>query len=403
MKTFAYTAYDDDGARKRGSVLADTEADAVRQLGTQGLHVAELSLRADTRRSAGGWGRARLSRALQTVFTRQLAVLLSAEMAVDDALGTLKSAGSTAALDAVATRAQAALMEGAPLSQALERSGAGFPPYYLAAVQAGERAGELSQVFGSLADFLETGDADRAQLGSALIYPAFVAAISMLVAGILFTTVAPEIVALFETSGKPLPPLTRRMMAVADWLVANRWGLGAAMVAMVALGAASTGIPFLRDLRDETLLRLPVLGPMIRTAAAVQYLRSLALVLEARHTVPIAVESASTVLIQRRFRREADNAVAALRRGETLSDALGNLSFVPPVARQLVFAGEASARLARMTGHAAALVENGLSTQRKRLASLLEPVLMMIVGGMVLLIVLSVLLPIFDLQTLVSI
>jgi general secretion pathway protein F len=403
MKTFAYTAYDDDGARKRGSILADTEAEAVRQLKTKGLYVAELTARPDARSGAGGWGRARLSRALQTVFTRQMAVLLGAEMAVDDALGTLKSAGSTPALDTVVGRTQVALLEGVPLSQALERSGAGFPPYYLAAVQAGERAGELSQVCASLADFLETGNADRAQLGSALIYPAFVAAISVLVAGILFTTVAPEIVALFETSGRPLPPLTRRMMAVADWLVANRWALGAFLMALVALGMASTRIPFLRDMRDEALLKLPVLGPMIRTSAAVQYLRSLALVLEARHTVPIAVESASSVLAQRRFRREADKVVEALRRGESLSDALGNLSFVPPVARQLVFAGEASARLARMTGHAAALVENGLSTQRKRLASLMEPVLMMIVGGMVLVIVLSVLLPIFDLQTLVSV
>ena len=150
------------------------------------------------------------------------------------------------------------------------------------------------------------------------------------------------------------------------------------------------------------MLRLPLVGGLIRQGAAVQYLRTLALVLEARHTVPIAIESAGSVLTVTPFRIEAERVATAVRAGESLSDALAALSFVPPVARQLIGAGEVSARLARMAGRAAALVENGLSTQRKRIAALMEPALMMLVGAMVLVIVLSVLLPIFDLQTLVA-
>ncbi|WP_300534467.1 type II secretion system F family protein [uncultured Mameliella sp.] len=401
MRAFAYTAYTAEGQRKSGTLVAETEAHASDQLKAQGLYVSELTVRT---RSARGprLGRARLSRDLQAVFTRQMAVLLGAEMAVDAALGTLKSAGSTAALDLVVARAQAALLEGEPLSRALEASGAGFPRYYLAAVQAGERAGELSSVFNSLADHLETARSDRAQLGSALVYPAFVAVVSVLVAGVLFVTVAPEIVALFETSGRPLPDLTRIMMGFARWVEGHWPLLAAAALGLLVLVLLSGRIAALRERRDRLLLRLPLVGGLIRQGAAVQYLRTLALVLEARHTVPIAVESAGSVLTVTPFRIEAERVATAVRAGESLSDALAALSFVPPVARQLIGAGEVSARLARMAGRAAALVENGLSTQRKRIAALMEPALMMLVGAMVLVIVLSVLLPIFDLQTLVA-
>lgn len=405
MKAFAYVAYTADGARKAGTIVAETEVDASAQLKAQGLYVSDLTARSrgrTVRARSLGFGPARLSRDLQAVFTRQMAVLLSAEMAVDDALGTLKSAGSTAALDQVVARAQAALLEGEPLSVALDTSGAGFPRYYLAAVQAGERAGELSNVFNSLAEHLETARSDRAQLGSALVYPAFVAVVSVLVAGVLFVTVAPEIVALFETSGRPLPDLTRRMMALSRWIEGHMVLLGGIALALIVFGVISGRVPSLRDKRDTAFLRLPVVGTLMRQGAAVQYLRTLALVLDARHTVPIAVESAGSVLTITRFRAESDKVAEAIRAGETLSSALTALSVVPPVARQLIGAGEVSARLARMTGRAAALVENGLSTQRKRIASLMEPALMMLVGAMVLVIVLSVLLPIFDLQTLVA-
>ncbi|WP_305969252.1 MULTISPECIES: type II secretion system F family protein [unclassified Mameliella] len=401
MRAFAYTAYTAEGRRKSGTLVAETEAHASDQLKAQGLYVSELTAR--TRAARGPvLGRARLSRDLQAVFTRQMAVLLGAEMAVDAALGTLKSAGSTAALDLVVARAQAALLEGEPLSRALEHSGAGFPRYYLAAVQAGERAGELSSVFNSLADHLETARSDRAQLGSALVYPAFVAVVSVLVAGVLFVTVAPEIVALFETSGRPLPDLTRVMMGFARWVEAQWPLLAAVALGLSGLILLSGRIAALRERRDRLLLRLPLVGGLIQQAAAVQYLRTLALVLEARHTVPIAIDSAGSVLTITRFRIEAEQVATSVRAGESLSDALAALSFVPPVARQLIGAGEVSARLARMAGRAAALVENGLSTRRKRIASLMEPALMMVVGAMVLVIVLSVLLPIFDLQTLVA-
>lgn len=403
MRAFAYTAYTEGGKRTSGTVVAETEAQAAAELETKGLFVAELTdrgQRRDARRTPRLRGGKRLSSDLQAVFTRQMAVLLSAELSAEAALDAVRAGGG--ALDAVAASTKAALMEGQALSEALEGSGAGFARYYIAALRAGERAGDMGAVFSELAEFLETRGQDRAQIGAALVYPAFVAAVALLVCGILMTSVAPEIVAMFELSDRPLPEVTQWVLWLSDGIRGHLALIGAGLAGLAVLGIASGRVTPVRDARDRIVLRLPVAGRLLRLAAAVQYLRTLALVLGSRHAVLAAVDSAGEVLEVSAFQREAAAVSEAVRQGESLSDALERLSFIPPVARQLVSAGEMSARLARMAERAAVLVENGLSLERKRIAALLEPALMMLVGGLVLVVVLAVLLPIFDLQAVVA-
>ncbi|MFY0659633.1 MAG: type II secretion system F family protein [Shimia sp.] len=330
-----------------------------------------------------------------------MAVLLGAELTAEAALEAVRS-GSHSTLDTVAAQARAALMEGTTLSDALVETGAGFPPYYLAALKAGEDAGELATVFQELADHLEQLGTEKAEIATALIYPGFVAAVALLVCAILMTSVAPEIVSMFELSGRPLPPLTQHVLAVSDWIQANSYVILAVLTALTILGLITPHVPALKDARDNLLLRLPITGRLIRLSAAVQYMRTLALVLGARHAVLSAADNAKDVLVVSAFQTEGAEVATAVRQGESLSSALSKLSFLPPVARQLISAGEASARLARMTDRAATLVEHRLSTERKRIAALLEPLLMMLVGALVLTIVLAVLLPIFDLQAVVA-
>lgn len=407
MKVFGYVAFTKGGKRRSGTVVAETEAHAAAQLSTSGLYVSELTAREDsrelTRRSLGlrGRGKALLGPELQAVFTRQFAVLLGAEISADAALEAVRQGGHPA-LDAVAARARARLLDGAGLSEALAGSRGGFAPYYLASVRAGETAGDLAAVFATLADHLEGQGRDRAQIATALIYPSFVAAVALLVCAILMVNVAPEIVAMFDLSDRPLPRVTQIVLAVSDWIGAHLAAIAAAVVLVVLLSFAAARIPAWRARRDRLFLRLPLVGRFMRLAAAVQYLRTLALVLGSRNTVPVAVENAAEVLTVARFRAEAAQVREAVQRGDALSQALRRLSIVPPVARQLVQAGEASARLAAMAERAAQLVENGLSTERKRIAALLEPALMMLVGALVLVVVLAVLLPIFDLQAVVA-
>ena len=421
MKAYRYTAYTGAGKRRSGTVVAETESDATQQLAAQDLFVAELSQARGAQIGEGAEGgasgdrfgtrygiglslwrrRLRLSPDLQVVFTRQMAVMLAAELPVDEALEAVRSGGHPA-LEALAAETRAALLDGASLSQALARAGGGFAPYYLAALRAGEAAGELASVFTALADHLEQQGSDRAQIATALIYPGFVAAVSLLVCAILMTTVAPEIVALFELSGRPLPELTRAVLWVSDLIRDNDLLIAALLLALALLALLAAHLPGLRRRRDQLLLRLPLVGHLMRLSAAVQYLRTLSLVLGSRHAVLSASESAVDVLVLEQFKAEGRAVTRAVQQGESLSQALAQLSFLPPVARQLIAAGEVSVRLGRMSERAAALVEHRLSTERKRISALLEPALMMLVGGLVLVIVLAVLLPIFDLQALVA-
>lgn len=402
MRAYAYIAYTAEGRRKSGTVVAETETHAARKLQEQGLYPSELTARA--RRATGGVGvfsRARLNPDLQAVMTRQMAVLLAAGMTAEAALEAVRAGGSPA-LDRIAASTQAALMDGAPLSEALEKSGAGFPRYYIASVRSGEVSGDTAQVFTELADHMESAGTDKAQISTALIYPAFVASVSILVCTILMVNVAPEIVAMFEISDRPLPQLTQYMLAISDWIGGHLILLGVVAGALAVLAVLSRFVPSLRRARHRLGLRLPVIGRLMRLGASVQYMRTLALVLASRQTVVQASQSASEVMEIEQFRSEAEAVTEAVRGGDSLSRSLERLSPIPPVARQLISAGEASARLARMTERAARLVENSLSTERKRIAALLEPMLMILVGALVLVIVLSVLLPIFDLQAVVA-
>ena len=414
MKAYRYMAYTQAGRRRSGTLVAETERDASDQLRAQDLFVAELSETGSQQPGSGkapgnhadrvallrGW-RHRMTPDLQVVFTRQMAVMLGAELPVEQALEAVRSGGHPT-LDAVAAETRAALLDGASLSEALAQVGAGFAPYYLAALRAGEAAGELASVFNALADHLEQLGSDKAQIATALIYPGFVAAVSLLVCAILMINVAPEIVAMFELSGRPLPPLTRAVLAVSDLIRDNAGLIGGALLGLGVFLTLVPRLPALRQRRDAWLLRLPVVGHLMRLSASVQYLRTLALVLGSRHAVLSATDSAVEVLALAQFRKEGRAVTHAVQQGESLSGALAQLSFLPPVARQLIAAGEVSVRLAAMSHRAATLVEHRLSTERKRIAALLEPALMMLVGALVLVIVLAVLFPIFDLQAVVA-
>jgi len=406
MKTYAYTAYTSGGKRKHGVVVAEDEADASVKVSEMGLMPSGFALQSSAR-PARGTGAARrreraIHRDLLSVFTRQMAVLLGAGLTAEAALEAVQSAAGAARIERLAAEARAGLMQGEAMADALDRAGGALPAWYAAAVRAGEQSGDLDAVFETLAEYLETSAGDRAAITSALVYPAFVTVVAIVVSAILMTTVAPEIIGMFEATGRPLPPLTITVMAIVDGIRDNWLWLLAGIVALVLAVRIINRTPRLRDRRDALLLRLPLIGRFMRMASAAQYLRTLSVVINSRLPLTEALRFAAGVVDITRYRIAADAAGEALRRGDSLSNALERVPFLHPVARQLVQAGEASARLGPMTERAAVLAESWLRTERKRISVIIEPLSMIVVGLMVLTIVLAILLPIFDMQALVS-
>lgn len=400
MRTFAYTAYTPEGQRRQGVVVALDESDASARINALGLLPSAIEAQA---KAAGPRRRERrIDRDLLSVFTRQMAVLMSAGMTADDCLAAVQTAAAAPRIERLAAETRAGLLAGEAMADALDRAGGALPPWYAAAVRAGEQAGELPSVFATLADHLETSAGDNAAITSALVYPAFVTLVAVAVCAILMTTVAPQIVEMFEDQGRPLPGLTVAVLALVDAIRVG-WPvlLGLVVLAILGLGVVNRS-PVLRARRDAVLLRLPLVGRFLRLAEAAQYLRTLALAITARLPLTEALRHAAGVLGIAQHRAMAEAAGEALVRGESLSSALSGVSFLNPVARQLVQAGEASARLGPMCERAAVLAEGWLRTERKRLTVIIEPLSMVLVGGVVLLIVLAILLPIFDMQALVS-
>ncbi len=399
MQPFAYVAYDRNGARKVGTLVSESERAAFDELKSMGLMAAEITAKAKPK--AGRSSGAKLDADERAIFSRQMAVLLSAELSMESALDAVIESEGSSRMQAFGAELKAATLEGYPLSDAIERGRAGFAPYYTSSLRAGETSGDLASVFNGLADFLEAQGSNRAEIATALVYPAFVAAVSLLVCVILITNVAPEIVAMFEVSNRPLPELTQVVLGISDWIQLHWIALAVGLGVFVVGGFFALRVNSIRNRVDRILMRLPIFGRLRRMAIAGQYLRTMALVLGSRQTVINAVQSAADVLTVDMFRRQADEIVTGVRQGESLSGAVKRFTLMPPVALQLIRVGEESARLAQMTERAAVLVETWLANDRKRIASIIDPVLMMVVGVFVLIVVLAILLPIFDLQSVV--
>ncbi len=399
MQSYAYIAYNAKGQRKSGTLVAESERAAFDALKAEGLMPSDIEARGAAR--SGKRSGAKLDADERSIFTRQMAVLLSAELPIEAALDAIITSEGSKRMQAFGAELKAATLEGYPLSDAIEAGRAGFAPYYTSSLRAGETSGDLAEVFDGLANFLEAQGANRAEIATALVYPAFVAAVSLLVCAVLVTNVAPEVVAMFEVSGRPLPRLTQIVLGASGWIQDNWIALLVGLALVLAGGWLALRAPAVRDRVDRALLRVPLFGRLRRLSIAGQYLRTLAVVLGSRQTVINAVTSAAHVMSVRMYRHQADDIVTAVRQGDSLAGALSGFSLLPPVARQLVKVGEDSARLAQMTDRAAVLVETWLARDRKRIAAILDPVLMMLVGVFVLLIVLAILLPIFELQSVV--
>lgn len=415
MSSFAYTAYDAAGRRVRGVLIADGVSAARAQLTAEGLFPETLSRLGSGSAGAGlvpGEGRStgpepfwrplwqpNLNAEARALLTRQLAVLLVSGLTVDQALEAMMGAGSAGRINRVAAELRSQIRNGRTLSAAMGQSTGAFPDYYRAVIAAGESGGNLAGVCEVLANFLEDRLTQRDKTLGALVYPLFVGAVSLVVAAVLMINVLPELTALFEQNGQTLPRITRIILAAGGFLSAY-WPLlmaggGAGLLAAAALLRQ----PGPRRWWHRQVLRLPVFGALFRQRGAMLYLRTLSLVLAARLPAVAALRFAHEAVDNLALKTESAGTADAVERGESLSSALSRLPSLPAVAVQMLANGERAGQLIAMAERAARMADIALSNRTQRVAALLEPVLMMGVGGLVLVVVLSVLLPIFDMQT----
>ena len=404
MGAFEYTALDQKGRNRKGVLEGDTARAVRAQLREQGLtplHVDEVRQR-EARATSHGRVRRGLSSGDLALITRQLATLVGSALPVEEALGTVARQTEKSRIKSMILGVRARVVEGHTLAAALNDFPNAFPELYRATVAAGEQSGHLDSVLDRLAEFTEARQAVGQRTWLALLYPAMISVVAVLVVGALLVYVVPQVVQVFQGTGQQLPWLTRALIAVSAFL--QEWGailLGGVITSIVlarlALRRDSTRFAFHR-----LFLGLPLLGRLERGMNTSRFARTLSIL--AASSVPVleAMRIAGAVLSNLVMRAAVEEAARRVREGAALHRALETSGHFPPMTVHLIASGEASGRLEAMLERAAVTQEREVDTYIATLLGLFEPILILVMGSMVLVIVLAILLPIFELNQLVK-
>ncbi len=406
MAAFEYIALDAGGRNRKGLLEGDTARQVRQMLRDQGLTPLEVqeSTRASRNRESGGRSRLfkhRLSATELSLVTRQLATLVGSALPLEQALQAVaresEKPGTRSLLMAIRTR----VMEGHTLASALDEHPSVFPEIYRATVSAGEQSGHLEVVLERLADYTEARQQMRQKFTLALLYPLILTSIAILVVIGLLTYVVPQVVQVFDSLGQELPLLTRALLASSAFLLEHGvlilLGLLLVVVAFVLLMRR----PGFRHAIQRMQLRLPIAGRLTRGMNTGRYTRTLSILLASSVPVLEALRIAGQVLSNLPMREAVEKTAVKVREGAQLHTSLGESGYFPPMTVQLIASGEASGNLELMLDRAAMQQDRETETLIATMLGLFEPLLILGMGLMVLVIVLAILLPIFDLNQLV--
>jgi len=295
---------------------------------------------------------------------------------------------------------RAEVLAGHSLHAALGRFEDVFPPIYRALVNAGEKSGELPKLLARLADYLESSQATRQKILQALLYPMIVVAVAFAVITGLVTYVVPQIVGVFTQSKQSLPLLTQGLILVSDGLRAGGLWLAAGAVAGFFLLRRALRNDALKLRWHARLLKLPLLGRFLRTMNSARFASTMAILVGSGVPLLAALEAAKGVIGNLVLRRSVEQAIGMVREGTPLHRALAAERVFPPLLIHLVASGEASGTLDQMLARAAQQQQMELDHRTALALGLFEPMLILLMGGLVLLIVLAVLLPIININLL---
>ncbi|KUM00007.1 type II secretion system inner membrane protein GspF [Chromobacterium subtsugae] len=402
MAAFRYTAYDAAGKEQNGLLEADSARAARAQLRERGLlPVAVDSVNAKTGNSGSNVLRRGLPRAELVMLTEQLSTLLNAGLTLEKALTAVTEQAESPRARTVLAALRSDILEGKSFAQALSAAPGVFSPLYRSLVQAGEQSGHLDMVMARLAEYLDKRQNTQQKVTLALAYPAVVTFVAILVVSGLMTYVVPQVVSVFAQTKQSLPFLTRALVACSDFL--RQWGLLllASIVAAVALTVRALRAPLLKRRFHAWVLRLPVFGRLFRALNTARMASTMSILVGSGVPLLTALETARGLMTMLPMQDAVADAMAKVREGVSLSRALNASKQFPPVLIHLISSGEASGTLSQMLDRAAQQQEQEVERKLATFTTLMEPLLILVMGGMVLLIVLAIMMPIIDMNQMV--
>src|SRR5512143_33286 len=401
MPAYRFEAIDAQGKARTGLLEGDS-AKAVRsQLRGQGL--VPLGVEAVAAKLSGDakvrFTRRTFSATSLAVWTRQLAGLVAAGLPLERALTALSEESEDPRQRDLVAHLRAEVNAGSTFARALASAPREFDDVYRAVVAAGEQSGALGAVLERLADDLEERQALRAKLIGATLYPAIVSLIAIVIVVFLVTYVVPQVASVLTTSKRALPALTVAMLAISGFLRSWGWLLVLAIAAGIGALMASLRNEAFRERFDAMWLGLPLVGRLARGYNAARFSGTLAMLAGAGVPILKALQAAAETLNNRALRADAMDALVQVREGAPLASALAGRKRFPGLLAMFARLGEQTGELPVMLARAATQLSGEVQRRAMALATILEPLLIVAMGGVVMLIVLAVLLPIIQLNT----
>lgn len=396
MPGFRYQATDARGSPQGGVLQAASAATARLALRERGLTLVSLTEAAA--RTARG---AKLPLRSLTLVTRQLATLTGSGLRLEQALHTI-AGGQPPRIAAVILQIRTSLTEGRSLADALADHPASFSEYYRASVRAGEQAGRLDRVLGHLAGFVENRARNRQTVLLALLYPMLLGVVSLSIVTMLMVFVVPDIVKVFTARGAALPFLTRLLIAVSAW-VRDSGPAAAVLALLAALGLMLwSRQPHNRQRLHRVLATGWLTRRLVQRLNAAQFAGTLATLVQSGVPLVAALDAAAGATPNLHIRARITELTQKVRQGSALRPALEQAAVFPAMLTAMVASGEANGRLGDALDHAATDQQRDLDAWVRAVVALVEPGILLVMGGMVMTIVLAILLPIVSMNSLVA-
>lgn len=400
MGAYQYLALKKNGRADKGVIEADSERHARQLLREQGLiptHIQTL-----TQQRTGTANKGKVSSADLALMTRQLATLLAAGIPVEESLRGVSEQTEKDKVRELIIGVRAKVLEGYGLAQAMAQYPNAFPELYRATVGSGEQTGRLDLVLEKLADYTENQQKTRQKIQQALIYPLLMIIISASIISFLLTFVVPKIIEVFTSSGQTLPSMTEILISLSHYI--KEYGLYtlAGLIVLLAGFKRSLHNMKVKTTWHQILLKIPMISYLIKTVNVARYIHTFGILFAAGVSVLETMRVSASLITNVVMREAFDTATLRVREGSGINEALKETHYISPMAIHLIASGEKSGQLSNMMERAANHLDNEVKRIIDTTLTLLEPLVILIMGAVVLFIVLATLLPIFSMEQLVT-
>jgi len=403
MGAFEYTALDSGGKEKKGVLEGDTARQVRQTLRDQGwmpLAVEEVLQREGRKQSQSMFIRG-INASDLALITRQLSTLVGSSLPVEEALRAVSQQTEKPRLKSMMMGVRSRVLEGHTLAAALADFPHVFSELYRSTVEAGEHSGYLNVVLDRLADYTEARQQMKQKIMLALLYPILITVVAIVVVMVLLAFVVPKVVQMFQHTGQELPVLTQGLIVVSDFI--SSYGYLVVIFLTIGVFCFSYFLRFEGFKRQfhRILLKIPMLSKLTRGLNTARFARTFSILSASGVPVLDAMRISAQVMGNIPMREAVTEASQRVREGTNIASSLEKSGYFPPMTIHLIASGESSGKLEEMLDRAAANQEREMESFLSALVGMFEPMMLLLMGGAVLVIVLAIMLPILDMNTLI--